>query len=159
MSPLAAVRTCLAKYATFSGRAGRPEFWWFMLASVLAQAVATGADRLFFAAPGSGAGSGGPLSGILGLLMALPVLAAGWRRMHDLGRPGWHSILQHLVLIASGAVGIVVAFATGGPESPFAPAISIGPVVLAVATYAFVVWNLASPGEPGPNRFGPEPAA
>ncbi|MFS8035549.1 DUF805 domain-containing protein [Xanthobacter sp. AM11] len=30
-----AVATCLAKYATFRGRASRSEFWWFWLASTL----------------------------------------------------------------------------------------------------------------------------
>ena len=34
-----AVRSVLSKYATFSGRAGRPEFWWWVLASLLASIV------------------------------------------------------------------------------------------------------------------------
>ncbi len=35
-----AVRSVLSKYATFSGRAGRPEFWWWVLATVIALIVA-----------------------------------------------------------------------------------------------------------------------
>jgi uncharacterized membrane protein YhaH (DUF805 family) len=26
-----AIRVCFSKYATFSGRASRPEYWWFVL--------------------------------------------------------------------------------------------------------------------------------
>ena len=32
-----AISTCLSNYATFAGRASRPEFWWFFLFQVLAQ--------------------------------------------------------------------------------------------------------------------------
>ena len=31
MSFVSAIKTCLTHYATFRGRARRPEFWWFML--------------------------------------------------------------------------------------------------------------------------------
>ena len=37
----AAVRTCMRKYADFSGRAGRPEFWWFFVAQLGAYVVAS----------------------------------------------------------------------------------------------------------------------
>ena len=36
-----AIKTCLNKYATFSGRAGRPEFWWFFRFQVIALAAAS----------------------------------------------------------------------------------------------------------------------
>ena len=31
------IRTCLSKYFTFSGRAARPEFWWFVLFATMHQ--------------------------------------------------------------------------------------------------------------------------
>ncbi len=35
MTPVDSVRTVLSKYATFSGRARRSEFWWFNLATTV----------------------------------------------------------------------------------------------------------------------------
>ena len=34
-----AVKTCFRKYADFSGRAARPEFWWFMLFQIIVSAL------------------------------------------------------------------------------------------------------------------------
>ena len=72
---LTAVKTCLTKYADFTGRAARPEFWWFFLAQIVVFFI-TGAvsDILYFIAA-------------LGLL--LPGLAVGARRLHDIGKSGW----------------------------------------------------------------------
>ncbi|HAL37550.1 MAG TPA: DUF805 domain-containing protein, partial [Polaromonas sp.] len=36
-----AISTCLSKYATFSGRASRPEFWWFFLFQLLVSVAAS----------------------------------------------------------------------------------------------------------------------
>jgi uncharacterized membrane protein YhaH (DUF805 family) len=74
-----AVQTCLKKYVDFTGRAGRPEFWWFFLAQVIVFAI-TGAisDILYMIAA-------------LGLL--LPGLGVGARRLHDIGKSGWFLLL------------------------------------------------------------------
>ena len=77
-----AVRTCLTKYAHFNGRAARPEFWWFILAQLLVGAILNMVSI--------------PLGGLFSLAMLVPSLAAGSRRLHDLGKTGW---LQLLVLI------------------------------------------------------------
>jgi len=45
----AAVRTCFSKYVTFSGRAARPEYWFFFLFGILALFEglgATGSDAM-----------------------------------------------------------------------------------------------------------------
>ena len=39
-----AVRRCFDKYVTFSGRAARPEFWWFALFLILGNIVAGAVD-------------------------------------------------------------------------------------------------------------------
>jgi uncharacterized membrane protein YhaH (DUF805 family) len=76
------VMTCLSKYADFNGRAARPEFWWFILAQFVVSLVLN------------------TVLPLLGMLFALgvivPTLAAGSRRLHDIGKSGW---LQLLVLI------------------------------------------------------------
>ena len=82
MTYLEAVKTCLKKYVDFTGRAGRPEFWWFFLFQVIV-AVVIG----FFHAG---------LQALASLLLLLPALAVGARRLHDIGKTGW---LQLICLI------------------------------------------------------------
>ena len=75
-----AISTCLSKYARFSGRASRPEFWWFFLFQVLASLAAT----LI----------GDWLNGVVVLLLLLPGLAVGTRRLHDIGKTGWWQVIM-----------------------------------------------------------------
>ena len=75
-----AISTCLSKYARFSGRASRPEFWWFFLFQVLASLAAS----LI----------GDWLNGVVVLLLLLPGLAVGTRRLHDIGRTGWWQFIM-----------------------------------------------------------------
>jgi uncharacterized membrane protein YhaH (DUF805 family) len=74
-----AVKTCLQKYATFEGRAGRPEFWWFFLAQFLLMVVAGMLGDI--------------ISAIAALALLLPGLAVGARRLHDIGKSGWFLLL------------------------------------------------------------------
>lgn len=80
-----AVTTCLKKYVEFNGRAGRPEFWWFALACVVAALVV------------------GVISDILAMLvnlaLLLPSLAVGTRRLHDMGKSGWFQLLWFIPVI------------------------------------------------------------
>ena len=48
MSFTDAIRTCLRKYVTFSGRASRPEYWWFILFLFLGGMVASVLDGMLF---------------------------------------------------------------------------------------------------------------
>ena len=72
---------CWKKYATFSGRARRKEYWMFVLFNML---IALGI-QIIEAVLGTG--------GLLGGLYSLAVLLPGWavftRRMHDIGKSGW----------------------------------------------------------------------
>lgn len=79
-----AISTCFAKYAIFSGRASRPEFWWFFLFQVL---VSIAASMM-----------GDMLSGLVGLVLLLPALAAGTRRLHDIGKSGWWQLIMLTVI-------------------------------------------------------------
>jgi uncharacterized membrane protein YhaH (DUF805 family) len=74
-----ATKTCFEKYATFEGRAGRPEFWWFFLAQFLIMLVASMLGDI--------------LSAIAALALVLPGLAVGARRLHDIGKSGWFLLL------------------------------------------------------------------
>lgn len=93
MSFAEAVRACLRRYATFSGRAQRPEFWWFTLFTILVGIGLGVLDALVF---GFGEEGGRPLSLLASLALLLPGLAVSVRRLHDVGRSGWW-LLIHLV--------------------------------------------------------------
>lgn len=75
-----AIKTCFSKYADFSGRASRAEFWWWALFGVVAYLVALFVDPVVFL--------------VLILGMFLPTLAVSIRRLHDSDRSGWWYLLS-----------------------------------------------------------------
>ena len=81
-----AVRRCFAKYATFSGRARRAEYWYFVLFTVLGSAIAGVIDSALF---GRTMPDATLLGGIFSLATLLPALSVLVRRLHDTGRSGW----------------------------------------------------------------------
>jgi uncharacterized membrane protein YhaH (DUF805 family) len=89
-----AVRVCLTHYATFEGRARRPEYWYFTLFCALAGIVTSLADAVLF--PGFEYGF---LGFIYGLALFLPSIAVGVRRLHDIGRSGWWMLLALLPVL------------------------------------------------------------
>ncbi len=102
MSFADAVRTCFRKYATFSGRAGRPEFWWFALFGLLGNLLAGLVDAALFPTVATPEGTGvpvQPVSAIFGLVVLLPSLAVGARRLHDIGRSGWWLLITLVPLL------------------------------------------------------------
>ncbi|WP_419907508.1 DUF805 domain-containing protein [Hoeflea sp.] len=97
------VRTVLSKYFDFSGRATRPEFWWWILfvfiLSLVLQLVdgAVIAPVLGFAAFSPDAGN--PLSLISSLALLIPGLAVSVRRLHDISRSGWWILIVLVPII------------------------------------------------------------
>ena len=84
-----AVRQCLRKYATFSGRATRAEFWWWYLAmslGIMGIVIVDGVINMALLALEIGIIS--PISFLVGLAIMLPLFAVGTRRLHDIGRGG-----------------------------------------------------------------------
>ena len=78
------ITTCLGKYATFSGRASRSEFWWFFLfQNLLYYPVGMSIDFLL------GTSEERIFSWILYLGLFLPAIAVSARRLHDIGKSGW----------------------------------------------------------------------
>lgn len=171
MSFAEAVRTCLRNYATFSGRASRPEYWWFVLFLLLGSIALSIVDGALFPAEPVPVAPGvveyqspAVLSGIFSLAMLVPWLAAGWRRMHDSGRSGLHLIYPLIVILG---IGSFAAFAqgldplvTGGPGAIFSDltllVLGLASLVLFISPL-LVIWWLTRPTEPRPNRFGPPP--
>ncbi len=105
-----AVRSCFTKYATFSGRSGRPEYWYWVLFGTLGSLVALILDTSVLGFSASGPS---PISSIFGLAIALPGIAVGARRLHDMDRTGWWLLLT---LTGIGAIALLVWFCFPGTE-------------------------------------------
>ncbi|GFE63252.1 DUF805 domain-containing protein [Litoreibacter roseus] len=90
MGPINATKTCLRKYATFSGEASRGEFWWFWAVVSVAMWIALDIS---------------PLLGLLVWVASLvPLHAAAVRRMRDQGKWVWWILILSPVLFFFNAV-------------------------------------------------------
>lgn len=78
------IQTCFNKYATFTGRASRSEYWWFMLCILVLSFV-----------PG--------LDVIVGIVTLIPSISVGVRRLHDTNHSGWWLLcpIYNWVLLAT----------------------------------------------------------
>ena len=94
----------LKKYAVFSGRARRKEFWFFVLFNIIISivlAVIDGVTGSF--SPEAGMGL---LGGIYTLAVLIPGRAVSVRRLHDTERSGWWLLIALVPLI--GAIVLLV---------------------------------------------------
>ena len=149
MSPMDWAMRPLKKYADFSGRAPRAEYWWFYLGYIILAVVLNVLVRI------------SSVFGILGLLylgLIIPMLAVGVRRLHDTNRTGWWLLAPILPY----AVGMAMAFPAimSGAASP-ASMTGLGTAsiffmigfALAIVVFIFSVL----PGTKGPNKYGEDP--
>ena len=102
----------LKKYAVFSGRSRRMEYWYFVLFNIIVSIVLGTIDALL-GTLGSGMGVG-LLSGIYGLAILIPSLAVTVRRLHDIDRSGWWIFINLIPLIGA-IVLLVFALSDGTP--------------------------------------------
>lgn len=114
-----AIRRFFKKYATFSGRASRSEFWWWYLASIIVGII------LNILSSATGGGMGGRMtagssvvqiiSGLWSLATIVPGLAIIWRRLHDTNRSGAWFFLIFIPLV--GIIILIVWWASASkPE-------------------------------------------
>ena len=105
-----AVKICVGKkYADFSTRASRKEFWsfalfyWFLclamfMISILVDVVFEHSFQMFRLMVG--------VSVIIALLLMVPTYAVCVRRLHDTGRTGWWLLLYFIPCI--GAIALLI---------------------------------------------------
>lgn len=96
----------LKKYAQFSGRSRRKEYWFFALFYLIIAFVVGFIDGA--AGTMMAEGKVGILGLILGLAFLIPSLAVGVRRLHDTGRSGWWLLIAFVPLI--GVIVLIVFY-------------------------------------------------
>lgn len=154
-----AIRSCFGKYAVFSGRARRSEYWYFVLFGIIVSMVTNTVDAII-----NGASSGAvpaPISGIASLALMLPQLSANVRRLHDTNRSGWWIGAFYLYLIGAVIFGVAL-FAVSGSRGFDDGRLIAGMVIFGLGAFAYMVVLLVFtilPGTHGTNRFGPDPKA
>ncbi len=98
MSPFDYMKMPLTRYADFSGRSRRMEYWMFTVGVLGASIVAGIADKIIGMA-GMVFGLYGPLQLILLLGTLVPSIACVVRRLHDQDKSGWLTLLGLIPLI------------------------------------------------------------
>ena len=89
----------LSRYADFSGRSHRSEFWYFVLFSTLIQVVLSLVDSAMGWVYQVDGIENGFLSTIAMLVLLVPAISVGTRRLHDIGRSGWWQLLMFLPVV------------------------------------------------------------
>ena len=125
----AAIKRFFKNYARFSGRASRSEYWWVvlfvcMLAVVPELVASVGGFAFAFSEPGSQDEritravfvTASALIVIGALVLIIPALALGSRRLHDANLPG---VLSALILVPEFAMaGFVWLSRTAADDTP-----------------------------------------
>ena len=100
----------LRKYAVFSGRARRKEYWFFVLFNAIFAIAAMVLDNILgLAIEDVGYG---PFYILYALATIVPGLAVSVRRLHDIGKSGWYILL--LLIPCVGALILLIFDLTPG---------------------------------------------
>jgi uncharacterized membrane protein YhaH (DUF805 family) len=96
-----AINTCFQKYAVFSGRAKRSEYWWWFLFSALAgipfSLLDSFSENVLFTL----------ISLAISIALFIPGLAVLFRRLHDTNRSGWWWLI---ILVPCAGVIVLLVF-------------------------------------------------
>ncbi|HWT13689.1 MAG TPA: DUF805 domain-containing protein [Allosphingosinicella sp.] len=158
----------LRRYADFSGRSRRMEFWMWQLFQfivyfvvVLLAMVFGGGMMMMAGDPSSMAAAGGGMLIIMllylvyALAVLVPSIAVAVRRLHDTNRSGWWilaPVAPYVVAILAGMMAV------SSPDMAGAAgilALICMLVALALAITLLVFYFLE--GTRGPNKYGPDP--
>ncbi len=88
MDFLTAIKTCFSKYADFTGRARRSEFWFWWLFTFIVGLILGWIPVIGW---------------IISIALIIPNLAVGARRLHDTGKSGWWWLINLIPI-----VGIII---------------------------------------------------
>lgn len=126
MTMMQAIETCLRKYANFSGRAARSEYWYWNLFNMITVMALVVIDESLN--PGEQVGLFSVVTGLVTIGLYLPTVAVYVRRLHDVDRSGWW------MFIGLTGVGMIPLFywtciqGTQGPNRFGADPLTFAPV-------------------------------
>jgi len=142
-------RTITEHYFDMNGRVGRAQFWYFVLANLVATILAQIVGGIIHA----------PVGELYTLAVLFPATCLAARRLQDIGRNGMLAWVLLILISVTQIIGIVTALTfvfSGFFALFFVPALSIiGLLSLGVAVV--LIWFWCQPGDPGPNAYGPPP--
>ncbi|MGF1447725.1 MAG: DUF805 domain-containing protein [Pikeienuella sp.] len=134
-----ALERCFDGAFSFSGRAPRPEFWWFVLFWVM-----TYQTILIVSALSLPIWLGEFLLAAFSVAMMPPLVAVAFRRLQDTGRTGW--------LALTPIFGAVVV--SGGKLAELGEVVFVGRSMMVGIVLVLLYW-LGQPGMRRANAFGP----
>ena len=166
-----AIKSVFSKYAVFSGRARRSEYWYFYLFTFLVSLVLSCIPFV------------GLLSFFWSLAIIIPSIAVSVRRFHDIGKSGWNylfifipellffgyifSFMFYAIkdLVNAGidlsnfpdnteAIGRIIGNSI--MENGSLAALGIYSILLIVSIILWLVW-FTRDSQPGENKWGPNP--
>ena len=101
MTPLDAVKIGLLEFGNFSGTASRFEFWWFFAFVLLVTVISAAIHEKAYT--------------VVGAILLIPFLAAGARRLHDVGHSGWWQLFY---LAPFGQIVVLILLAQESNSHP-----------------------------------------
>ncbi len=102
------------KYADFTGRARRAEYWWFVLINFVVIFSLLVLTIILSGSDDSLTGLGGIIYAVYALGVIVPSLAVTVRRLHDTGKSGW-MLLIGLIPFVGPIILLVFYFTDGEP--------------------------------------------
>ena len=129
------IKTCFNKFAVFSGRASRSEFWFFYLFVLVGYIICftlimAVSFKLFW------------LMGLFMLGMVIPAFAVTARRLHDTNKSGWFQLLP----LPAGILETVFANSSESLEILF--------LIIGLGLYIYLFILYCTDGDKKNNRFG-----
>lgn len=152
------LRHSLVQYVGIRGRARRAEFLWFVLFYMVTLGVISQCLPSLY--------------DLASLLLFIPSITLGVRRMHDTGRSGWciaaPLLLQMLgagICFAGGISTIIHVLRSADQVAPslgtiFSPLVIAGLIVCGIALLAqlyYLIIAVFEDSQRGPNKYGPSP--
>ena len=85
-----AISLAFTNYVNFKGRSTRAEYWWFVLFTSILSVITEAIDSI---------SSLGVTNLILSLVVFMPSLTVGVRRLHDINKSGWWTLMWLIPIV------------------------------------------------------------
>ena len=104
------------KYADFTGRARRAEYWWFVLMNFIVITAIAIVSLILYSVSDTLGVLGIVIYAVYALAVIVPGVAVAVRRLHDTNKSGWMILVVLIPLV--GPILILVFYFTDGDPGP-----------------------------------------